>query len=157
MSHASAKKIDLMPRRHARDGPTDLDRLIDRATTLAVEGRRDTSLSLVLWDATIEKTGPLKLVGGAQADGARSLGLTKISEESARRAWNAGLPIIFVGNKVNDFHFFKGWGLAQIHQPGPDSDFDTILNAINFYLEPELGNRVSTFMLGLPPRRRGSR
>ena len=135
--------------------------LIQQAITLAARGERSTAMSAALWDATVERTGPLRLVRGAQADMARQRGLTKINRDSAARVWAAGIPMVIVGSDVNDHHFFSGWSLATV--PSAEAlesqTFQQGVNAFEFYLEPELGRHASFFVFGLPPppkaRRRG--
>lgn len=54
----------------------------------------------------------LRRVSGAQAEMAKRLGLVKITRASAKYLFDMGVPLVIVGNKVNDFHFFGGWRLA---------------------------------------------
>jgi hypothetical protein len=54
----------------------------------------------------------LRRVGGAQAEGAKSLGLVKIIRASAKYLFNMGVPLVIVGNKVGAHAFFKNWHLA---------------------------------------------
>lgn len=128
--------------------------LVNDALKYAYEGKRDLQTSQVLWDAVVEHTGPLRTVHGTQAKGARLLGLTKVTEDSARRVWDAGFPVIMVGSNVNSFHFFGGWRLAYV--PSEDAlkePFDRIANSFGAYREPELGQRTSFFILGIPPKK----
>lgn len=55
----------------------------------------------------------VKRVTGAQADMAKRLGLVKITASSAEQLFDLGVPLIIVGNKVNDYHFFGGFHLAM--------------------------------------------
>ena len=55
----------------------------------------------------------VKTVRGAQAEMVQKLGLVKISESSAEDLFNFGVPLVIVGNNVNDYHFFGGWHLAM--------------------------------------------
>jgi len=142
-------------RRARRDPSAELTLLLDEAIRVAYKGERQTSLSLVLWDATVEKTGPLQLVRGHQADSARALGLTKITRGSAEKVWDVGLPIVFVGSNVNTYHFFKNTSLAYVARPQGQS-FKSVFNNVSFYMEPEIGRPV-TFMFGLPPHKRAKR
>ena len=92
----------------------------------------------------------VKKVGGAQAEGARRLGLIKIAESSARNLFDLGIPLTVVGNNVNDFHFFGGWHLAypldsqRYNEDGVS--FDRFLNQYLAYLEPELGRSAAFFV-----------
>lgn len=143
-------------KRARRDPSAELALLFDEAIRAARKGERRTDLGLVLWDATVEKTGPLRLVSGAQADMARRLGLTKVTKASAKKVWEAGLPLVFIGSNVNDYHFFGGWNLAYIPHVRAGTSFESVFNSFNFYLEPENGRPV-TFIFGLPPQRRARR
>jgi len=79
--------------------------------------------------------------------------LKKINKIKAKQLRDQGIPIIFVGNKVNSYHFFGGWGLASEKSkpiepeayPG-ETSFETILNRAQFYLEPELGSRIAFYV-----------
>ena len=98
------------------------------------------------------KNAPVKIrrVGGAQAEGARRLGLVKVDRASAERLWNAGVQIVVVGSNVNDFHFFKGWHLAMQTDPDRISSegltFSQFANNWSYYNEdPETG-KIAFFM-----------
>lgn len=52
-------------------------------------------------------------VRGAQADMVKRLGLVKITASSAEGLFDLGIPLVIAPSKVNDYHFFGGWGLAH--------------------------------------------
>jgi hypothetical protein len=136
-----------------RRDPKNIKALFERAAG----GRGGSDLARVLWDVTTERTGPLRLVHGYVAQDARRFGLTKITKASAQKVYNAGLPLFFVGSKVNTFHFFDGWYLGYVMWPEEGESFESRYNNYNAYLEPELG-KPTTFLFGIPPlRRRGRR
>lgn len=90
----------------------------------------------------------VKRVKGAQADGARKLGLVKIAESSARDLFDMGIPLVYAGSKAAPWHFFEGWGLAGVldsqryHQEGVP--FERFRNRFNANSD-ELG-RVAFFV-----------
>jgi hypothetical protein len=93
----------------------------------------------------------IRRVGGAQAEQARELGLTKVSAATARQLFSADVPFVVVGNKVNASHFFKNWHLAMVVDPKKYKEeagktFDQFLNNYMFYLEPELGSQAAFFV-----------
>jgi len=92
----------------------------------------------------------VRRVGGAQAEGARSLGLVKIDRPSAKRLWAKGTPIVIVGSNVGPFHFFGGWHLAHTVDPSDPryegTTFDVYANQFGSYLEPELGRHPAFFV-----------
>ena len=51
-----------------------------------------------------------------------------------------------VGNKVNSFHFFKGWSLACALEGKNKEEMESALNSFCFYLEPELGSAAAIFL-----------
>lgn len=93
------------------------------------------------------RNAPVKIrrVGGAQAEMAlRSLGLVKVDTASAERLFNAGVKLVIVNAKVNDYHFFKGWHLAMEVDPArykaENWTFKKFLNNWSYYNEnTELG------------------
>lgn len=113
----------------------------------------DIALSSVLWDATTERTGPLRFVSGYVAEDARRLGLTKVTRASAEKVYDAGFPVVLVGSKINTYHFFARSHLAFVMWPEEGHTFSSRYNNFDFYLEPELG-KPTTFLFGLPPARR---
>lgn len=129
----------------------ELRDLFGRALSAAAKGGKNPALSSVLWDATVERTGPLRLVHGYVATDARRLGLTKIARASAEKVYDAGLPVVLVGSKINTHHFFGGWNLAIVMWPEEGYTFSERYNNFGFYLDPELG-KPTTFLFGLPPR-----
>jgi hypothetical protein len=101
----------------------------------------------------------IQRVGGAQAQQAKSLGLAKVTRESARHLYASGVPVVLVGNKVGAHAFFKGWHLAhEVHpkhnREGSPQEFDVIANSFNAYLEPQLGSQPAYFIdeKYLPPK-----
>ena len=90
----------------------------------------------------------IRRVGGAQAEMAKSLGLTKVTRDSAKSLWDSGQEVCMVGNKVNSHHFFGGWHLAYCADPSgrSASDFNRLANSFGAHLEAELGNRVAFFV-----------
>lgn len=92
----------------------------------------------------------VRRVSGDQAEMAKSLGLVKITRDSALHLWMKGAPIVMVGSKVGPSHFFGGWRLAhemptrervEAERPWDTADkgFTVLVNSFNSYLEPELG------------------
>ena len=51
-----------------------------------------------------------------------------------------------VGNKVSRFHFFEGWHLACQLEKKTHEEMIQSVNSFEFYLEPELGNRVAIYV-----------
>ena len=74
-------------------------------------------------------------------------GHTKISINQAKRVI-AERPFVgfIVGNKVAPSHFFGGWRLACPIRSATLEDFTRQYNSFKFYLDPELGNRVSIYL-----------
>lgn len=81
--------------------------------------------------------------------------LKKINKTQAKKLWDQGKPIIFVGNKVNSYHFFGGWHLAFetsktecLLKSGyePECEFQSRVNNFEYYLEPELGSRAAFYI-----------
>jgi hypothetical protein len=75
---------------------------------------------------------------------ARRLGLVKIAKSSAKDLFELGVPLVLVGNKVNDHHFFGGWHLAMDVDSQrylrEDESFDSLVNNWSHYNEnPETG------------------
>jgi hypothetical protein len=99
----------------------------------------------------------IRRVGGVQAEMGKEVGLTKVTRNSAKSLWDAGVPVCMVGNKVNSHHFFGGWHLMHCADPTgrEPGDFDRLANSFNFYLEPELGNRVAFFVRDKDLKRKG--
>lgn len=95
----------------------------------------------------------IRRVRGAQAEGAASLGLVKVTLASARAAYEAGEDVLIVGNNVATFHFFGGWRLAHWfhgrNQPKVErgAEFDRYRNSFEAYLERELGRRAAFFCI----------
>ena len=61
-----------------------------------------------------------------------------------------------VGNKVNPYHFFKGWMLAIHFEFSNKEEFMNFYNSALSYLEPEMGNRMAIYFkiprkLEIPP------
>ena len=71
----------------------------------------------------------------------------KINITKARKiAKEAIFDGFFVGNKVAPFHFFKGWCCAVKIVALCEAEFNRHYNSFNFYLEPELGNRIAIYV-----------
>lgn len=72
----------------------------------------------------------------------------KVSISTVRANFRKGIKFrgFLVGNKVNSFHFFGGWYLAARIEKDTLADFECSYNSFNFYLEPELGNRVAIYV-----------
>jgi hypothetical protein len=86
----------------------------------------------------------IRRVSGAQASQARSLGLVKITKNSANLLFDAGVPLVVVGTNVNSFHFFGGWHLAMHVDTerylNEGQTFDRLVNSWSAYNEnPETG------------------
>jgi len=85
----------------------------------------------------------VKRVKGAQAEMALSLGLVKIARSSAKDLFDLGVPLVLVGNNVNDYHFFGGQHLAtrvdsqRIKDEG--WDLDKYVNNWAYYNEQDQG------------------
>ena len=92
----------------------------------------------------------LHRVGGAQAEGAKRLGLIKVTRASAKELFDYGVPVIMVGSNVNDYHFFDNWHLAYEVDPrrveSQGSSFDVVANSFGAHLEPELGRHTAFFV-----------
>jgi len=92
----------------------------------------------------------VKRVIGAQADMVKRLGLVKITKSSAEGLFDLGIPLVVAPSKVNDFHFFGGWGLAH----RIDSDrylsegwtFDMLVNNWSFYNENSEMGKIAFFV-----------
>jgi hypothetical protein len=69
----------------------------------------------------------------------------RINKRIARELWYEGVPITFVGNRVNTFHIFKGWHLGWTTDIEHEwmGDFDENVRRFEQGLEPELGNRAA--------------
>lgn len=86
----------------------------------------------------------VKKVRGVQAHQAlHNLGLVKIVKSSARDLYDMGIPVTVIGNKVNSYHFFKGWHLAMTvdsREHEGARDFDRLVRDWSNYNEnPETG------------------
>lgn len=93
----------------------------------------------------------IRRIGGAQAQQAAAIGLIKIDRASAKRLYDAGLPITMAGDKVGAHAFFGHWSLAHTVHPASDWDkyrgqFDVLANSFNSYLDAELGRRPAFFV-----------
>lgn len=106
----------------------------------------------------------VKRVRGTQAEMARSLGLVKITESSARDLFDLGVPLVLAPSKVNGYHFFGGWGLAShVNSQAVLADggtFDGLRNRFNAYADSETGNAawfVNQKYVGGPQRGSGRR
>lgn len=77
-------------------------------------------------------------------------GYKKVNITQLRKALAAG-PIkgFMVGNRVNKYHFHKGWALACDFEIYTLAEFERQHNSFRFYLESELGNRAA-FYLKIP-------
>jgi hypothetical protein len=107
------------------------------------EGR---SVKMLIQRASIASEHIMRTVRGAQADGAKSLGLIKITRPSAKALWDRKVPIVIVGNKVAPFHFFGGWRLAMRSSNEHYTCFDSFANNFALCLDGELGNQVAFFV-----------
>lgn len=91
----------------------------------------------------------VKRVRGAQAEQALGLGLVKIAKSSAKDLYDMGIPITVVGNNVNSFHFFKGWGLAMTvdsREHGGERDFDKFVRNWSIYNENSETGKIAFFV-----------
>lgn len=50
-----------------------------------------------------------------------------------------------VGNKVNTYHINNGWHLGHYTTITSLEQLEKVCNAMMFYMEPELGNRVAFY------------
>lgn len=50
-----------------------------------------------------------------------------------------------VGNRVNPFHFFSGWGLAREVVFKSLEELENGATEMLFFMDPELGNRVAFY------------
>lgn len=99
---------------------------------------------------TSRKILQIQRVGGAQAEQAKSQGLTKVNEATARRLWDADVPFFMAGDKVGGHALFGHWNLAAHLNPAEakqqGATFDVMRNRFVAYLEPQLGRHAAYFV-----------
>ena len=92
----------------------------------------------------------VKRVTGAQADMAKRIGLVKITASSAEQLFDLGVPLVIVGNKVNDYHFFGGFHLAMRVDSerylGEGLTFKQMLNNWAYYNENSETGKAAFFV-----------
>ena len=93
---------------------------------------------VVIGSNSMQRKLKIRRVGGAQAEMAKSLGLTKVTRDSAKSLWDSGQEVCMVGNKVNSHHFFGGWRLAYCADPSgrSASDFNRLANSFGVISTP---------------------
>lgn len=62
---------------------------------------------------TMTKRRGIRLVGGAQAEMVKRIGLVKIAQSTAKIFYESGETFVIAPNNVNDRHFFEGYHLAM--------------------------------------------